>query len=176
MSFLSRLGSALARSSMQRFGAGWRLILQVVACVARARLQSAAVLRRRAAYRSEWPPCGVACAAASAGQRGAPASVRCVCVCVCVCVIWFCTAVSTRGLSISDIGCHVAAALGLHMFGQSNPCVMAWQSDGNATSSAAAEGKVVPISGLEKWSVFGKVRPDSGHKNDASFTKNLHKI
>ena len=97
-------------------------------------------------------------------------------VCVCVCVIWFCKAVSTRGLSISDIGCHVAAALGLHMFGQSNPCVMAWQSDGNATSSAAAEGKVGPISGLEKWSVFGKVRPDSGHKNEASFTKNLHKI
>ena len=108
--------------------------------------------------------------------RRASFSAVCVCVCVCVCVIWFCTAVSTRGLSISDIGCHVAAALGLHMFGQSNPCVMAWQSDGNATSSAAAEGKVVPISGLEKWSVFGKVRPDSGHKNEANFTKNLHKI
>ena len=99
-----------------------------------------------------------------------------VCVCVCVCVIWFCTAVSTRGLSISDIGCHVAAALSLHMLGQSNPCVMAWQSDGNATSSAAAEGKVDPISGLEKCSVFGKVRPDSGHKDEANFTKNLHKI
>ena len=165
-------GSAVARSSMQRHGAGERLILQVAACVASARLQSAAVPRRRAAYRSEWPPCGVACAAASAGQRGAPASVRC----VCVCVICFCTAVSTRGLSISDIGCHVAAALGLHMFGQSNPCVMAWQSDGNATSSAAAEGKVRPISGLEKWSVFAQVRPDSGHKNEASFTNNLHKI
>ena len=97
-------------------------------------------------------------------------------VCVCVCVIWFCTAVPTRGLIISDIGCHVAAALGLHVFGQSNPCVMAWQSDGNATSSAAAEGKVWPISGIEKWSVFGKVRPDSGHKNEASFTNNLNKI
>ena len=99
-----------------------------------------------------------------------------VCVCVCVCVIWFCTAVSTRGLSISDIGCHVAAALGLHMFGQSNPCVMTWQSDGKATSSAVAEGRVVPISGLEKWSDFGKVRPDSGRKNETSFFKNLHKI
>ena len=53
---------------------------------------------------------------------------------------------------------------------------MTWQSDGKATSSAVAEGRVGPISGLEKWSDFGKVRPDSGRKNETSFFKNLHKI
>ena len=93
-------------------------------------------------------------------------------VCVCVCVIWFCTSASTRGVSISCIGCHVAAVLGLRMFGQSNSCVMTWHSGGKATCSAVAEGKVEPISGQEKLSNFGKVCPDSGHKNEASCTKN----
>ena len=89
-----------------------------------------------------------------------------------VCVIWFCTSASTRGVSISCIGCHVAAVLGLRMFGQSNSCVMTWHSGGKATCSAVAEGKVEPISGQEKLSNFGKVCPDSGHKNEASCQKN----